>query len=132
MASINPENPSSDAVQNPDKRIEPLWIPKEFAGYVKEEDVKGLDKRDKRILIGLSVIEQWQNWVIDVVVKQHKQINYLEDFILRQKTDNETKIKAIQEKPRRLTYNIVKWIGVCMGSAIMVEVVRLIFKTMNP
>lgn len=45
-----------------DEHIEDLKLPEDIEPLLKEEDTEGLEKRDKKLVFALSIIEQKLNW----------------------------------------------------------------------
>lgn len=112
--------------------IPELQIPDEFYGVLREEDVpekKILDERDKRILLSFSVMEQWRNWTIDTLIEQNRQLRHIEITSIRERKELQGKLQKLEEQQRETStgYTILKWIGLCLGSAVIVSLIKLIF-----
>lgn len=81
--------------------------PKDFTGYVSEEDISDLAKRDRKTILAMSVIEQWNDWQTQAIIETHRYCRRIDAEVARRKIES-AKLSAQQEK-QRWVWGIVKW-----------------------
>lgn len=65
--------------------IEPLKRPDRFEPRLKESDLVDFEKRDRRILLDISVLEQQGQWLIDSALQSNRELMRLEAELIRQR-----------------------------------------------
>ena len=97
---------------------EPLIVP-EFVGHLREEDLEGLDKRDRRLMLAFSKLDQKQDWAIKQIVAMNLEVTRLKDDMEAYQKDSESfKLKA----------KIVSGIAVTFGAGLVAAAATAIVK----
>lgn len=81
--------------------------PEEFKGYIAEDEISDLAKRDRKTILAMSVIEQWNDWQTGAIIETHRLLRQLDAEVAKRKIES-AKIKAQQEK-QGWVWAIVKW-----------------------
>lgn len=116
----------------PDERIEEsvlreLTIPlldfeQAFEPYIREMDVTDFDKRDKRILLALSVLEQ----KADYSIYCHRMLNFhlraleAESIRLRRKASE----LAESESRTKWRWELLRWAGMILGAGVLTKILK--------
>lgn len=98
--------------------IEAIEIPK-FEPSIRGEDLQDFGKRDQKMLLSFSVLEQKLNFVVDCFVSQNKHQRYLEAELIRQR-------KAQTKLNFRSAFT--GWIGVTIGAGVIAAIIKKIFE----
>lgn len=98
--------------------------PNAFDGYLKESDLKdeGYSKADRKILVALSINDQWSDWQTQKIIDMWDYMRRLDAEICRRKLEL-AKLQAAEAERGR--HEIVKkrwagsakWIGITIGAA---------------
>ena len=61
--------------------------PDQFEGYIKEADLKaeGFEKRDRKVLIALSINDQWSDWQTQKIIDLWDYVRRLDAELVRRK-----------------------------------------------
>src|SRR5687767_1646564 len=73
-----------------------------FKGYVSEDDLADLAKRDRKTIIALSIIVQWQNWTVEELVRNNERDRYLEEKTTRL----EGKVKVLEDQAEQTKWKL--------------------------
>lgn len=116
QAPANPEDPD---IANAMISKEPLRVPStdEIVGYIREEDIADLAKRDRKTILALSVFEQWIDWQTAALVDLDAKFRLLDAEVARRKIEI-SKIKA-QQTEEGWKWGIVKWTAVTIIATVL-------------
>lgn len=105
---------------------EPLRVPSpdDIKGRIREEDIADLAKRDQKTILTLSVMEQWIDWLVSVVVDQDNSIRQLDAENARRKIDL-VKVRE-QQKEESLKWSIIKWGTVTIAASMIAALIRVV------
>jgi hypothetical protein len=103
-----------------DKVIVPdLQVPKpeEFEGYIKEKDIADFTKQTRKILIAMSISDQWSDWQTQAIIDLWTYVQKLDAERSRDKIEL-ARLKA-QEDHRDKIKGKGKWIGMTFGAGLI-------------
>lgn len=102
---------------------EPLRLPT-LKGHIREEDIADLAKRDRKTILAMSVMEQWIDWLVSVVVEQDNSIRQLDAENARRKIDL-VKVRE-QQKEEGLKWALIKWSTVTILASVLAALIRVV------
>jgi hypothetical protein len=102
--------------------IPPFEIP-EFKPYIKPDDLDGLEERDRRVLLAMSVIEQ----KLDFALRRHQEISSHQRFIVRELG----RVRRAQREVSR-GFTLGKAIAVTLGAGLSAELLHILLKQIVP
>lgn len=89
--------------------VAPLRVP-DFSAHVKEKDLTDFDKRDQKMLLTISLMEQKQDFTIAQLVIMNEQVRRQEAEQIRQRRQqNDTNWRLV----------VVKWVGLTAGAGLL-------------
>lgn len=94
--------------------IEPLIVPK-FEAHLREGDLVDLDRRDRRMILALSLMEQKQDFVIAQLVAMNCQLREIEAEQIRQKK-SQTEINW--------RFELFKWASITAAAALLAAALK--------
>ncbi len=104
--------------------IDLLEIPdgNSFKGFVKESDLEGLETRDKKTIIAMSVLEQWSEFHTEAIVEINRHMRALEADSVRRITE----VIRIKEEQKRQGWGLsaAKWFAVTLGAGVISTFLR--------
>lgn len=100
--------------------------PDAFEGYIKESDLKaeGFEKRDRKILIAMSINDQWSDWQTQKIIDLWDFVRRLDGEIVRRKLEL-AKLQAVEadrvakEAQTKKVTGAAKWIGITLAAALI-------------
>lgn len=122
---VNPQEPEIAAALT----IRPLRIPESFPGYIREGDLKDLAKRDRKVLLAMSILEQWNDWQTEQleVARQHSIQSEAEIIRLKMKVSALEKTQTHQG----WQWKVLIWLGVAFGAGLISALFRFLFDKMG-
>jgi hypothetical protein len=87
--------------------IEPLVLPPRFEPRIKEADLVDFDKRDQRILLDLSVLEQQNTWLVQAALQWNRDMRRIEAELIRQR---------LAQAALKWQAGIGRWIVITLGA----------------
>jgi len=94
--------------------VAPLRVP-DFSAHVKEKDLADFDKRDQKMLLTMSVMEQKQDFTIGQLVILNEQVRHQEAEQIRQRRlQTDTNWRLV----------IVKWVGLTAGAGAVAALIK--------
>lgn len=103
--------------------IDPLRRPEKFEPRLKEADLVDFEKRDRRILLDLSVLEQQNGWLMEAATSTNHELRRLEAELIRQR---------ISQTALRWQATIGRWIIVTAGAGLVAALIGRVFKSIWP
>lgn len=97
----------------------PLLEVPEFRGHIKEEDVADLDRRDRKMLVAMSVIEQKTDFLIRAVRLNNRHQRLMEAESIRARN---------VQKEINWKFAAFKWIAVTAGAGIVAALISKVFR----
>lgn len=98
--------------------IESLVVP-DFVGHLREEDLEGMEKRDRRLMLAFSKLDQKQDWAIQQIIAIHRELAQIKaDMDAYQKDSEAFKLKA----------KIVSSIAITFGAGVVAAAATAIVK----
>lgn len=91
----------------------------EFEGYIKEADLKeeGFQKRDRKILVAMSINDQWSDWQTQTIIDAWNYLRLLDAELARRKIAV-AKLEAA-EQTRNRWRGWGKAVGITFGAALL-------------
>lgn len=97
----------------------------EFKGYITEEDIADLARRDRKIILQLSVIEQWTDWQTQTIVDLHTWLKLVDAECARRKIEL-AKIKVVQDE-QGMVWKVIRWLTITFAAGTVAALCRWIF-----
>ncbi len=107
--------------------LKPLKVPEKttFRGYILEEEIPDLTKRDRKTVVKMSIMEQWNDWQTQKIVELWEHGRKIEADLARRRK-KESAFEQ-EQKEQGWKWAILKWIGVVSGAAILSALFRWLF-----
>lgn len=114
----------SNEHQNSDESADtvvPLMVLPEggFKPFVKAEDLADIDKRDQRVLLAMSVLEQKIDFSLEWAMRTNRYQRRIAAEMSKQNLD---------QADDRWRWRIVTWIGTSLGAGIIAALINWIFR----
>lgn len=98
--------------------------PGAFKGYVSEDDLADIAKRDRKMLLALSIIEQYSDWQTQTIVNLYAHVRVLDRNACTDRRDAAQAKKELAEALAELAKQKVakarlKWVGVTFGAGLI-------------
>lgn len=105
----------------------PLEVPapEDIKGYIKEDEIADLAKRDRKTILALSVVEQLNDWQTGALIEIDSNLRELDAKVARR--DIELEQVRSQQKEESWKWGIVKWSTVTIMAAIISAFIRWLF-----
>lgn len=103
--------------------IEPLRRPDKFEPRLKEADMVDFEKRDRRILLDISVLEQQNQWLMTAAETGNRDLRRIEAELIRQR---------LSQTSLNLQARIGRWIILTAAAGIVAALVTRLFKLLWP
>lgn len=120
-ASIEPEIANAMITKGP---LE-VPAPEDIKGYIKEDEIADLAKRDRKTILALSVVEQLNDWQTGALIEIDSNLRELDAKVARR--DIELEQVRSQQKEESWKWGIVKWSTVTIMAAIISAFIRWLF-----
>lgn len=97
--------------------------PDTFKGYIAEEDIADLPKRDKKTVIALSIFEQWLDWALHEHIKTNRHLRNLEAEVIRRGME----LQKIRDSHKDFVwqYAVMKWLGLTVGAGLVAASIKI-------
>jgi len=94
--------------------VEPLRRPARFEPRLKESDLVDFEKRDRRILLDISVLEQQNAWLMTAAEQSNGDLRRIEAELIRQR---------LSQTALKWQANIGRWIVLTISAGIVAALV---------
>ena len=103
--------------------------PGAFKGYVSEDDLADIAKRDRKMLLALSIIEQYSDWQTQTIVNLYAHVRTLDrnaaidrrDAVQSKKELAEAMAELAKQKATKAKF---KWAGVTFGAGLIAALAK--------
>lgn len=91
--------------------------PDAFEGYIKEKDLGDFTKPVRKILIAMSINDQWSDWQTQTIINLWGHVRQLDAELARRKLAL-AKLEA-SEKKRKRVVEVLKWVWLTLVAALL-------------
>lgn len=96
-----------------------LDVPKadDFKGYVREDEIMDLQKKDRKTALRMSEMEQYCDWQTQVIVDLHAAVRQIDVRVATAEWDRDAAHKALMLKKKGDA--ILRWLGITFGAGLI-------------
>lgn len=97
-----------------------------FKGYLTEEDLKDLGKRDQKTVLAMSVVEQWGIWQTEELIRCNQHDRQLEAEVIKLKLE----VAKLKDQAKEVDWKIslAKWSGMTLVAGVVAAFCKWIFE----
>lgn len=115
-------------------RLDP---PEEFIGQIKETDLDGLEKRDRKVLLTMSIFGQWIDWIVQALIVQNRHQRHIEaeqirlhDEIEKARLATGAAVATMEKTTAKMgwQWEFLRWVAMTIGAGLIAAGSRWLIK----